>query len=154
MRIGELTGGWARKDSPPDDIPADRIAATEAVRVRDEALMRRLVRNQTRHMEALQKDLQQVAMQPPNLHTERQAREVAAIRQRFAEPIRKMEKRHKSWLGRVERVAFGKGRQAHAMERLTGKRDQAIGRKLHLQAESEARRQMSLDQRQAKVRRM
>lgn len=125
--------------------------AQDNVRAKHEAMRQNLIHLQGLEIKHLDGERRWIEQQKARDVSAFNAREIAAINQRYDRLVHRMERRNNTWLAKVGRV-FGRHKaQQRRIENINAERDRIVAERTKQHVREEARRQRSLTERDLKV---
>jgi hypothetical protein len=125
--------------------------AQDTVRVKQEVSRQNLLHLQGLEIKHLENERKFIGQEKAKDVSVFNAKEIAAINQRYDRLVHRMERRHNSVVGKVARVFGGFKRQQRRVERINAERDAVVGERTKQHVRREAQRQRSLTEHDVKI---
>jgi hypothetical protein len=125
--------------------------AQDTVRVKQEVSRQNLVHLQGLEIKHLEQERKFIGQEKAKDVTPFNNKEIAAINHRYDRLVHRMERRHNSFFGKVERAFGGHRRQQRQITRINTERDAVVGERAKQHVRREAQRQRSLTEHDVKI---
>ena len=142
---------WNYRKAPTDHDKELRKAAEDKIRERNETDLQTLLHLQGREVKSLESEKVWIEKERARDVATMNAKEIAAINQRYDRLDHDLARRNNTFLGKMSRVFGGHKRQQARVDRLNRERNQTVAERTKQHVHSEGLRQRSLTEREIRV---